>query len=393
MYSFNVHTLADFLLPDPASNLAGDVHGTWKLVVLVTGFFFCVVVGAMAYFVIRYRRRTPNDVTSPITHNTTLEIVWTGIPLLLVIGFFYVGFKGFMNYDTPPVQSTIVDVLGQKWFFTFTYPNGASAPNLYVVQGQPVRLNMHSIDVLHALYLPNFGTQRNLVPFRQTTMWFIPTQLSSREGYPIYCTQYCGDGHSRMTARLFVLTQAEFDDKMRELANPFKMKEGVKNTWVPYYQVGQKLYAELGCRSCHSTDGSPGTGPTWKDLWKRPHEFAFIQPGSIDVDAAGHYQLGPGDTDAKWERYLLESMVDPDAKLVRYEGKDYHGMTSFASQLSGNESNVDKGRALAEYIKSLNPGYVKPDASSDAYDADKYPDRHPESLAARRSATTQPGRQ
>jgi cytochrome c oxidase subunit II len=385
-----VHVLADYLLPDPASNLAGDVDRAWGLLLLVTGFFFCLVVALMVFFVVRYRRRTPNDVTSQVTHNTPLELVWTGIPLLLVIAFFYVGFKGFVNYDTPRSDCTIVDVVGQKWFFTFTYPNGASALDLYVVKDQPVRLNMHSIDVLHGLYLPNLGTQRNLVPYRQTTIWFIPTVYSTREGYPIYCTQYCGDGHSRMRARLYVLSQTEYDQKMRELANPFQKKDGNKSTWVPYWEVGDKLRGELGCMSCHSVDGSAGTGPTWKGLWKRPHEFAYIQPGSVGVDAGGRFSLGPEDSDAKWEAYLLESMIDPDAKLVRFEGKDYHGMTSFAPQLSGSETNVEKSRALAEYIKSLNPAYQRPDASGDAYDADKHPAQHPESLAAKRAAATNP---
>jgi cytochrome c oxidase subunit II len=407
----NMHMLADFFLPDPASNLAGDVDRAWNLILLVTGFFFCVVVGAMTYFVIRYRRRTPNDETSPITHNTPLEIAWTAVPLVLVIVFFYVGFKGFVNYDTPRSDCVIVDVVGQKWSFTFTYPNGASAPNLYVVKDQPVRLNMHSIDVLHALYLPNFRTQRNLVPYRQTSIWFVPTQYTPRDeisknpqtgkmevakegGFPIYCTQYCGNGHSQMRARIYVLSQTEFDEKMKELANPFKRKEGSKSAWVPYWEVGQRLYSELGCKSCHSTDGTAGTGPTWKGLWKRPHEFAFIQPGSVGVDAAGHYTLGPDDSDEKWESYLRESMIDPDAKLVRFEGKDYHGMTSFAAQLSGSAANVEKSRALVEFIKSLKPDYGKPDATTDAYDADKHPQNHPESLAARQAATAaQPGPQ
>jgi cytochrome c oxidase subunit II len=391
MNLLHVHVLADYLLPRGASNLAGEVNRTWAFLLLVTGFFFCLVVGLMVYFVIRYRRRTPNDATSQVTHNTPLEIAWTGIPLILVLAFFYVGFKGFVNYDTPRSDCVIVDVVGQKWFFTFTYPNGASAPDLYVVKDQPVRLNMHSIDVLHGLYLPNLGTQRNLVPFRQTTIWFIPTVFSDREGYPIYCTQYCGDGHSRMTARLYVLDQEKYDQKMRELANPFKKKDGNKNTWVPYWEVGEKLRGELGCASCHSVDGSPGTGPTWKGLWKRDHEFAYIQPGSVDVEAGGRYELKAANSDEKWVRYLIESMTDPDAKLVRFEGKDYHGMTTFAAQLSGSETNVEKSRALAEYIKSLNPAYGRPDPSGDAYDADKHPEHHPESLGARRAAGSQPG--
>jgi cytochrome c oxidase subunit II len=405
--------LADYLLPKGASNLAEDFDRTWLLVLTVTGIFFCIVVGAMTYFVIRYRRRGPNDVTSKVTHNTPLEIVWTGIPLALVLLFFYLGFRGFLNYDTPRSDCVVIDVTAQKWFFTFTYPNGAQDGNLYLLYGQPVRLNLHSLDVLHGIQIPNFRVQRNLVPGRQTYMWFIPTELTPKviktdlktgesnliasEGWPIRCTQYCGDGHSRMFAQAFVLDKADYEAKMRELANPFKKKEGDKNVFVPFETLGKSLVNQLGCGSCHSIDGTAAAGPTWKGLWKRDHEFSYVnEPG---------YTLKAGDSDEKWEAYLRESMVNPDAKLVRLNGVNYHGMTSYAAQLSGSVANDEKQRAIVAYIKSLgNTGWkpdVTPQRNPDLFDADhpKLLDAqgvgvHPESVAgveARKKLGTMPG--
>jgi cytochrome c2 len=194
-----------------------------------------------------------------------------------------------------------------------------------------------------------------------------------------------------MFARIYVMTQAEYDEKMNELANPFKKKMPNGDVrYLPYYEVGEQLYKEIGCASCHNVSGAPGgTGPTWKGLWKRDHEFAYIEPGSYGIDAAGHFELKSTDPDEKWDEYLKESMLKPDAKLVRFEGKNYSGMSNFASQLSGSEANVEKQRALAEYIKSLNEDWFKthkPDVNSDAYDALKHPN-HPESLAAKMAAT------
>ncbi len=408
--------LADYMLPQGGSNLTDDVQRTWLLVLFVTGFFFCIVVGVMTFFVIRYRRRTPHDVTSQVTHNTRLEILWTGIPLLLVIAFFYIGFKGFLNYDTPRSDCVVIDVEASKWKFSFTYPNGAQATNiLYLLKDQPVRLNMHSVDVLHALYLPNFGTQRNLIPGRLTTLWFIPTELTPRtvktnpatgqpelvadEGWPFYCTQYCGDGHSRMFGRVYVLEKADYDRKMLELANPFKRKDGAKTVFVPYVELGGTLAKQIGCTSCHSVDAaeSLGTGPPWHGLWKRDHEpFAASNvPG---------YTLMASDLDPKWEAYLKESILDPDAKLVRYKGVNYRGMSTFASQLSGNTTNDEKLWALMDYIKSLGNTSWKPDVTPkdnpDLFDADnpKLVDAqgvgiHPESqagIAARKKLSLAP---
>jgi cytochrome c oxidase subunit 2 len=389
-------TSSTFLLPRQASNLAVDVDWAWNIILWVTGFFFCVVVFAMTFFVIKYRRRTPNDATSEITHNTPLEVVWTVIPLILVMGFFFVGFKGFINYDTPASQSTVIDVEARKWAFTFTYPNGAVSDALYVEVNKPVRLNLHSVDVLHALYLPAFRVQRNLIPYRQTSLWFIPTEESPRPtksdagGFPIFCTQYCGDNHSKMFTRVHVLAKADFDAKMKELANPFKKKdENGNDVYVPYTELGGKLWSQMGCNSCHTVDGKNGIGPTWKDLWKRDHTFA-----SSDIPG---YTLTAADPDQKWEEYLTESILNPGAKVVAsYQNQ----MPSFAAQLSGSPSNDEKRRAIIEYIKSIgNQPYkpaVDPAADKALFDATKNPN-HPESLAARAAQTqpapAQPGQQ
>jgi cytochrome c oxidase subunit 2 len=417
MNLLHLHMLAaewNWMLPKGASNLSEDVDFAWKLILLVTGFFFCVVVGSMTYFVIRYRRKTPNDVTSNITHNTPLEVVWTAVPLVLVVAFFYVGFKGFLNYDTPKSDCVVIDVEASKWKFSFTYPNGAQATNeLYLQEGQDVRLNLHSIDVLHALYLPEFRTQRNLIPGRQTTIWFRPTELTPTkiqtdpktgktsevqgDGWNFFCTQYCGDGHSRMFGHVYVLKPAAYEEKMKELANPFKKKlPSGKSVFVPYVTLGKDLYKQIGCASCHSDTGAVGTGPTWQGLWKRDHEFSFTTlPG---------YTLKASDDDAKWEEYLKTSILEPDHDLVRFNGVNYHGMSSFASQLSGTPSNDEKRRAIIDYIKSIgNMGWkpdISPETNPEWYDADSSPLKdkdgipvHPESELGEklRKALTQPG--
>jgi cytochrome c oxidase subunit 2 len=368
----NLCTLAQtFLLPRQASNLARDVDWAWNVVLGVTGFFFCLVVVVMLLFVLKYRRRTPTDSTPEITHNTPLEIIWTVVPLVLLIVFFFVGFKGFLNYDTPPSNAVVVDVQGQKWNFTFTYPNGGVSDVLYVQQNVPVVLNLHSVDVLHALYIPAFRTQRNLVPYRTTNIWFIPEQLSPKEGFPIFCTQYCGKDHSRMRTVVQVLDKKDFDEAMTQVANPFKEKnnETGKTRWVPYVKLGEKFYNQMGCITCHTTNGTKGTGPTWQGLWKRDHAFAA-------VDEAG-YTLKAGDDDAKWEAYLTQSMVHPSAKVVSgFQDQ----MPSFAAQLSGSVAKDEKARAIMTYIKSLGSTGWKPPLAedADAYDADKHPEHHPE---------------
>jgi cytochrome c oxidase subunit 2 len=372
----NLLTLAQtetFLLPQRASNLARDVDWAWNVLLGVTGFFFVLVVCCLLVFVLKYRRRTTNDSTPEITHNTPLEIIWTVVPLVLVIMFFFVGFKGFLNYDTPPSNAVVVNVQGQKWNFSFEYPNGGVSDTLYVEHNVPVVLNLHSVDVLHALYIPAFRTQRNLVPFRTTNVWFVPEELSPKEGFPIFCTQYCGKDHSRMRTVVQVLDHEDFVKQMAAVANPFKEKnnETGKSRWVPYVELGHKFYTQMGCVQCHTTDGTKGTGPTWKDLWKRDHAFAVTnEPG---------YTLTKTDSDEKWEAYIHESVLHPGYKVVAgFQDQ----MPPFEAQLSGSAAKDEKLRAIMTYIKSLGDTGWKPPyaATDDVYDADKHPDIHPEAL-------------
>ena len=290
MISLLPHILASdktFWLPKGASNLADPVDWAWNVILYTTGLFFCIVVGAMTFFVIKYRRRTPNDATSEITHNTPLEIAWTFIPLILVMMFFWVGFKGFLLYDTrfPVEQRREVDVEAKKWKSHVHLSQWGRRMGTCMCsrKASRCRLNMHSVDVLHGLYLPTFRTQRNLIPYRLTTIWFVPTELSPGPvmgkdkdgkpveedpgGWPIFCTQYCGDGHSRMFARVHVLDPLAYDEKMKELSNPFKKKlASGKSVWVPYKDLGETLYRQIGCATCHSIDENKtvGTGPPWQ---------------------------------------------------------------------------------------------------------------------------------
>jgi len=287
-----------------------------------------------------------------------------------------------LNYDTPLSNAIPVDVRAQKWNFTFMYQNGAVAPELYVEKDVPFVLNLTSIDVLHGLYIPAFRTQRNLIPGRTTNIRFIATQYSPKEGFPIFCTQYCGDGHSRMFTYVHVLDLAAYADKMKELANPFKEKDAAGHShWIPYTRIGEKLYHQSGCATCHSVDGTRIIGPTWKGLWKSDVHFSASNvPG---------YTLAASDPDEKWEAYIRESVLVPDAKIV----DTYNNvMPSFASQFGGDPKSAkdEELRAIMAYIKSIgNTGWqpaIPPD--SELYDADKYP-IHPESLAAQQAAATQ----
>ena len=344
-----------FWLETPASTSAQNHDLVFYALLYVMAFFFFLVVAIMLAFVVLYRRRKGQQRDAGPTHNTPLEVFWTVIPLGIVIGFFVVGLRYYVNLEAPPAGADVVDVEASQWQFNFKYPNGAESNELYLLVDRPVVLKLKSQDVTHALYIPAFRVQRNAVPGQNTEIWFQPTVPTAKDPttgeedfYHVFCTQYCGNGHAEMNTRAFVLNKEDYDKKLAEAANIFIDKNSKQP--LPYAEVGKKLYTTMGCAQCHSINGADGTGPTWKGLYKRDHEFSKSNvPG---------YTLRQSDDDQKWDDYLRESILHPEAKIVQ---PFQNVMPSQESPLSGSPYKEKKLAAIVEYIKSLgDPKYYKP---------------------------------
>ena len=119
--------------------------------------------------------------------------------------------KGFLNIVTPPENSYEIDVVAQKWAWEFKYPNGATSEDLYVPAGQPVKLIMSSRDVLHSLYIKDFRVKQDVIPGRYSYLWFQANEPTLNEDFHwLFCTEYCGFGHSNMNRKVFVLPEDDF---------------------------------------------------------------------------------------------------------------------------------------------------------------------------------------
>src|SRR5512137_717590 len=214
------------------------------------------VTGTMVYFAVRYRR-SRNPRAENIEGNLALEIVWTVIPTLLVLAMFWVGWKGFVYMRTVPKDAMLVKVTARMWSWGFTYENGRTSDVLKVPLDRPVKLAITSADVLHSLSIPAFRVKEDAVPGRETYLWFKPGVGGS---YDLFCTEYCGMGHSSMVTKVEVLPDAEFQAWYREAPKAAGKQAGLD---------GAKLFAEKGCSACHSIDGSPKVGPSLKGLLGR----------------------------------------------------------------------------------------------------------------------------
>lgn len=275
-------------LPRAASTLADSVDTAWDVVYWMSIVFFVVIIGAQAYFMWKYKRRTETDVTSDIDHSTAVEITWTVIPSLLCIFLFLFGFYGYVNASVAPANAYEIQVTGQKWSWAFSHPNGKTeAGELHVPKGRPVKLIMSSRDVLHSFFVPEFRIKQDVVPGIYTTLWFEATE----EGpMAIFCTEYCGTDHSAMLASMNVMNEGAFQEWLNA-------DEGKGMTPVA---MGADLFAKNACLSCHSaTDATVKVGPSLYKVFGRQE------------------QMADGSTLTADENYLRESILVPNAKLVK----------------------------------------------------------------------------
>ena len=308
-----------FWLPRAASTVAEEVDFTFDLINWICYFFFAAIVFSMVWFCIKYRRKSPTMVCEGPTHNTALEVTWTVIPLLLVAVIFTVGMKGYLNLREAPEGCYEVQVTGQKWSWTFSHPEfGASqVAELTVPVGKPIRLLMTSNDVLHSVWIPDFRVKMDVVPGRYTSLWFEATKVGD---YQLKCTEYCGKDHSKMFATVHVIPADEFDAVMIKLASEY---EDMSVGQLPAYAIN-RLYNR--CVSCHSLDGTTGTGPSFRGLWDR------VSSGQVGFSSGEILSslLGDATLYGEPENYVRESLLFPQKHIV----KGYLGsMPSFQGQL------------------------------------------------------------
>ena len=176
-------------------------------IVAISVFFLLLVTGAMIYFVIRYRAKK-HPQSENITGSTTLEILWTVIPLILVLMMFFYGWEGFKNMRNVPVDAMVVKVTARMWYWSFTYENNKKCDTLLVLPvGKNVKFELQSVDVNHSFYLPAFRVKEDVIPGRTNYIWINTTT----EGvYDIMCAEYCGLNHSYMLGKLRIVPEKEY---------------------------------------------------------------------------------------------------------------------------------------------------------------------------------------
>ena len=196
------------LFPEQASTSAQRVDALMALLLSVA-VFFTVLIGALIFFfAIKYRRRSPTDRPPRITGSLKLELGWTLIPAAIALVIFLAGASVYFYIVQPPAGTEEIYVVGKQWMWKIQHRSGQREINeLHVPVGKPIKLTMTSEDVIHSFFVPAFRIKADVLPNRYVHTWFTATKPGT---YPLFCSQYCGTGHSDMTGWVVVMPPDQY---------------------------------------------------------------------------------------------------------------------------------------------------------------------------------------
>ena len=311
------------LIPEQASTMALSVDTLTIFLLIVTAFFSLLIAGLIVFFAVKYRpsNKTVNREGAPDSH-LLLEIIWTGIPLAIVIVIFFWGTGVFYQLRTMPADAVQMHVIGKQWMWKIQHPEGQREINaLHIPVNKAIQLTMISEDVIHDFSIPAFRVKQDVLPGRYTKLWFQATKVGR---YHIFCDQYCGTLHASMIGEVVVMEPKDYAAWISKGA--FPTESGASSAQPTPASAGEELFTKMGCSSCHIGTGE-GRAPSLVGLYGKKVVLSNKQTVTAD------------------DEYLRESILKPAAKVVAgYEPI----MPLFQGQLT--EENVLE---LIQYIKSL----------------------------------------
>ncbi len=282
--------MSTFTVGGTASEAVGNVF--W-FIILISVILLLLVTFLMIFFAVKYNRKRHPE-SKPVKQRTWLEVVWTLIPTVLVLAMFFYGYEGFKLMRSVPEDAMKIKVTARMWDWSFEYENGKRTDKLYVPIGKNIKLEMKSVDVIHSLYMPAFRIKEDLVPGRETYLWFKPQTVGPAD---IFCAEYCGQRHAYMLSQVIVMEAGEFQKW-------YEAKEEKTDRLEELKKIPAVVFMEeYGCLECHSIDDSKGERIPLKGIYGQTR-FVMQRDGSekeVIVD----------------EEYLRRAIMDPGAEVVK----------------------------------------------------------------------------
>jgi cytochrome c oxidase subunit II len=217
-------------MPEGASDKSASIISFWQYTWLAAIIVGVLVWGLIFYVIIRFRRRSPDEIPVQTRYNLPMEILYTIAPVVVVLVFFkfVVDHQADINAKTPDPDH-VIKVVGQQWSWTFNYYQDqaldgqtsvyqvgtpAELPTLYLPVGESVRFELTSPDVVHSFWVPAFNYKLDVIPGKTNEFEMTPIREGSFEGR---CAELCGTYHSRMLFNVEIVSPDEYAQHLQEL--------------------------------------------------------------------------------------------------------------------------------------------------------------------------------
>jgi cytochrome c oxidase subunit 2 len=311
-------TLVIDWFPESAAGSASKIDTLYDVLLICSVPVFVLVMTIAIYSVVRFRAR-PGDMGDgpPIHGNTRLEVIWVTIPFVMVTALAIYGWITLDNLEAKQKNELVVNVTGQQFTWNFEYPSEkVTSPELVLPVDRPVEFKIHTKDVIHSFWVPQFRLKSDAVPGLTTKIRLTPNKVGN---YEVVCAELCGIGHSTMREFVRVLPVSQFDSwlsKHRKAAAGGGGGGGGGGAQAGAPNA-EEIFTSAGCSGCHTLKAAGATAKVGPDLGKL------------------------GDVDAK---FIRTSIVDPNADVTK--GYQPNIMPqNFGKQLSKEELN-----ALVKYL-------------------------------------------
>jgi len=318
------------VLPAQASTWAPHVDHVFLGLVAFSLLLAGGICVTMLTFAVRYRRRADVDRRGAVSGSLPLEVGWIVATTAVAMLVFWWGARGYVAMHRAPKSAYTVYVVGKQWMWKVLHPGGRHEIDaLHVPVGQPVRLLLVSQDVIHSFFVPAFRLKQDALPDRYTSVWFEATRTGR---FPLYCAEYCGLGHSRMTGEVTVMEPARFEAWLSAGAETGAVPGTPGTAGAALDLAGEGAFHRFGCNACHL--------PT-----------SAVRAPRLDGLYLTQVRLRNGSTVVADEDYLRESILRPNAKITAgYDAPSL--MPTYDGQL--DEAGL---AALVEFIKSIRHGW------------------------------------
>jgi cytochrome c oxidase subunit 2 len=251
-----------------ASPISSHVANLYMTILIMALVVFVLVEGALVWILVRDRKKaSDNHPPQQIHGNMRLEVVWTVIPIFLVIALFVMTVQT-VNAIAAPTSSKSdlnIRVVGHQWWWEFDYLDQkiATANELHIPVGATVQISLKSVDVIHSFWVPQLSGKTDVIPGQNNTMWLKGDQIGEYLGQ---CAEFCGTEHALMRFKVIVESQADFDAWVANQQKP---------AYQPQTADEQAGYKEVTgtCAACHSLDptdlNNDKIGPNLTHLFSR----------------------------------------------------------------------------------------------------------------------------